>query len=380
MKNNGLLGKRIWLFCRVIDHYGDAAIAWRLARILAHEMRCVVSLFIDDLQTLHALHPAVKENHQQQVCDGISILFWDKDIHFRLPEKTDCVIEMFACTLPESVCQIIVQENALWLNWEYLTAEEWALSVHGLPSLQNNGSTKYFYLMGFDKNSGGLLREKTYTKWQQHFSGSLKEQANFRLHHGLPEKNNKQIFLIFSYSSDVYFRWLSIISHLNKDKWEVWLAGNNQILMNEIKKHPTCAQMEINNIPFVAQTDFDALLTLCDMAVVRGEDSFVRAQYAALPFFWHIYPQAEQAHLPKLAAFWQQIPFVDKALADAHQALSLELNSGVFLSEQDCQASWKILLERLPEWQKSMRQWQKYLFSQPSACEKLAYFWQKRLK
>jgi hypothetical protein len=35
---------------------------------------------------------------------------------------------------------------------------------------------------------------------------------------------------------------------------------------------------------------------------VRGEDSFVRAQWAARPFVWHIYPQADDAHLPKLDA------------------------------------------------------------------------------
>jgi uncharacterized repeat protein (TIGR03837 family) len=36
---------------------------------------------------------------------------------------------------------------------------------------------------------------------------------------------------------------------------------------------------------------------------VRGEDSFVRAQLAGNPLVWHIYPQAEEAHLPKLQAF-----------------------------------------------------------------------------
>jgi uncharacterized repeat protein (TIGR03837 family) len=35
---------------------------------------------------------------------------------------------------------------------------------------------------------------------------------------------------------------------------------------------------------------------------VRGEDSFVRAQWAQKPFVWHIYPQGDDAHLPKLDA------------------------------------------------------------------------------
>ena len=36
---------------------------------------------------------------------------------------------------------------------------------------------------------------------------------------------------------------------------------------------------------------------------MRGEDSFVRAQLAGRPFLWHIYPQADNAHLDKLNAF-----------------------------------------------------------------------------
>jgi hypothetical protein len=37
--------------------------------------------------------------------------------------------------------------------------------------------------------------------------------------------------------------------------------------------------------------------------LVRGEDSFVRAQFAGKPFIWDIYPQDIDAHLKKLDAF-----------------------------------------------------------------------------
>ena len=39
------------------------------------------------------------------------------------------------------------------------------------------------------------------------------------------------------------------------------------------------------------------------MNFVRGEDSFVRAQWAARPFVWHIYPTDDGAHWVKMAAF-----------------------------------------------------------------------------
>ena len=56
-------------------------------------------------------------------------------------------------------------------------------------------------------------------------------------------------------------------------------------------------------IPFLAQDDYDRLLWASDINFVRGEDSFVRAQWAERPFVWQIYPQAENSHLVKLDAF-----------------------------------------------------------------------------
>jgi uncharacterized repeat protein (TIGR03837 family) len=55
---------------------------------------------------------------------------------------------------------------------------------------------------------------------------------------------------------------------------------------------------------------------------VRGEDSFVRAQWAARPFVWHIYPQDDGAHWVKLAAFLARYTAgLDRAHAAAVTAL-----------------------------------------------------------
>ncbi|MFP3562266.1 elongation factor P maturation arginine rhamnosyltransferase EarP, partial [Paraburkholderia sp. SIMBA_049] len=64
----------------------------------------------------------------------------------------------------------------------------------------------------------------------------------------------------------------------------------------------------------VPQADFDRLLWVADVNFVRGEDSFVRAQWARKPFVWHIYPQADDAHLPKLDA---ALAHLSAGLADA---------------------------------------------------------------
>ena len=58
------------------------------------------------------------------------------------------------------------------------------------------------------------------------------------------------------------------------------------------------------------RTTTTALLWLSTVNFVRGEDSFVRAQWAARPCVWHAYPQSDGAHWRKLDAF------VDRHVAD----------------------------------------------------------------
>ena len=61
--------------------------------------------------------------------------------------------------------------------------------------------------------------------------------------------------------------------------------------------------LRLHALPFVSQDEFDAMLWAADLNFVRGEDSFVRAQWAGKPFVWQIYRQEDGAHGPKLDAF-----------------------------------------------------------------------------
>ncbi len=61
--------------------------------------------------------------------------------------------------------------------------------------------------------------------------------------------------------------------------------------------------LTVQVLPFVRQDQYDPLLWCCDFNAVRGEDSFVRAQWAGRPMLWHIYQQDEDIHLDKLEAF-----------------------------------------------------------------------------
>jgi hypothetical protein len=64
--------------------------------------------------------------------------------------------------------------------------------------------------------------------------------------------------------------------------------------------------VKITPLPFLPQPEFDRLLWSCDLNLVRGEDSWLRALWAGKPWLWQAYPQTETTHLDKLEAFLQR--------------------------------------------------------------------------
>ncbi|MDO5686015.1 MAG: elongation factor P maturation arginine rhamnosyltransferase EarP [Neisseria sp.] len=366
----------IWIFCRVIDNFGDAGVACRLANVL-QAADCSVRLFIDDLPTLAALQPQLNLDADEQHLDGVQISRWSESLTLAdTSPAPDCIIEMFACELPTEVRKIIQKNNSLWLNWEYLTAEDWAEELHLMPSPQADGTQKYFYFMGFGEKSGGLLRE-THLPMNANLSGSLKTLRLFA----------------FGYAAPLWADWLHCWERLDKPL-TLTLAGGQVVhslqhtglLPHDALNLPDetwhTGSVELRRAPFVAQSAFDELLQRADVLMVRGEDSFVRAQYAAKPFFWHIYPQAEQAHVVKLHAFWERVyPYFPPALMAAHRALSDELNGVHTLSDTQRLRYWQDVLCELPAWTQAMQAWREHLFRQPAAQTKLiSLIREKRLK
>jgi uncharacterized repeat protein (TIGR03837 family) len=101
----------------------------------------------------------------------------------------------------------------------------------------------------------------------------------------------------------------------------------------------------------VAQSDYDKLLWSCDFNFVRGEDSFVRAQWAQRPFVWHIYPQDENLHHKKLRAFLNTF----KPATDTLKSLNLAWN-GVQV-KQNWLEQWKQIQQECGQIQQESDLW-----------------------
>src|SRR5436190_18143119 len=128
--------QRFDIFCKVVDNFGDAGVSWRLARQLVREHDIAVTLWIDALASLAKIAPDVDRVRDDQVHAGVRIRAWTEPFcHFDLP---DVVIEAFGCGLPQAYLDAMVAapRPPVWINLEYLSAEPWVESAHGLPSPQ----------------------------------------------------------------------------------------------------------------------------------------------------------------------------------------------------------------------------------------------------
>lgn len=373
-----------WVFVRVIDNYGDAGVGWRLSCLLAEYLHMHVRLWIDDTDALNKLVPAPEQQAR------ITIEAWQGDamMQQQLSAAVDpvLVIETFGCELPPQVLERMRQRRPLWLNWEYLTAEDWAVGLHAMSSLQPNGLEKYFWFMGIDADSGGLLREPDYLAEREKFRQQPKLQQAFRQEYGLPLQHTGQLWLVFAYTSGQWAQWMAMWQQADTPV-TLWFAGGQVIESLRAAKliAPEELQQEgdicelgnvtLVRIPFVPQAAFDRLLWLADAAIVRGEDSFVRALWAGLPFFWHIYRQDDDVHLQKLHSFWfKAMQGWPAELRQAFTVLSDDLNGAGAVSSLKREQAWQYLCAHWQSWVKSAAAWSEMLHGQDNALEKLARF------
>ena len=287
------------IFCKIVDNYGDIGVCWRLAKQLANEYGFHVRLLVDDFTVAAKIIPHLSLNNATQQIDNIEILSIDNK---NIP-PAQVVIETFSCGLPEAYLQQMVQVKSRWINLDYLSAEDWVNDFHAKPSPHPTlAITKYFFFPGFTQNTGGLIREKNLLAERDSFLVSKQQQAAFWQKLGvLPDEQAIKISL-FCYSKADLTGLFSALKAQNKPIQ--LLVPDNPLISDFIAINIHYADnIQVCPIPFLSQKDYDQLLWACDLNFVRGEDSWIRAIWAAKPFIWQPYIQTENTHLVKLEAF-----------------------------------------------------------------------------
>ncbi len=337
------------IFCVVVDNYGDIGVTWRLAKQLANEYQIPVKLWVDDLKSFSHILPTLDPTLASQHFSGVNILHWTNPLPEPF-EPGDVLIEAFACELPETIKQQLARLHQnqpervpVWLNLEYLSAEDWVEGCHGLPSMQASGIKKFFYFPGFTPKTGGLICENELFTQRDAWQGDAANKLTLFDQLGLKGiKVDDTVISVFSYETGA----LPALC----EQWQQQASAEHKIhalipkgrSLNSLTHllpcpiadlHPgqqiSLGNLTLHILPMTDQQGFDRLLWSCDFNIVRGEDSFLRAQWAAKPFIWHIYPQEDDYHLIKLEAFIQlYCDNLPPEIADTWSKLNLAFNQG----------------------------------------------------
>jgi uncharacterized repeat protein (TIGR03837 family) len=299
------------IFCKVIDNHGDIGVCWRLCAQLAGRGD-QVRLWIDDASALEWMAP--------EGDPGIQVLPWNAQSS---ATPGDVVIEAFGCELEppfQSALAAATQERRrqpFWINLEYLTAEPFAERNHGLPSPvlagPAAGLTKHFFYPGFSAGTGGLLREDDLAQRQAAF-----DRAAWLRSLEIDALAPARLISLFCYEPPALESLLMDCAAGAHTSHLLVTAGRaTDAVRRIVEKHaqadpgwPRGTSLSISYLPLLSQKDFDHLLWACELNFVRGEDSLVRALWAGRPFVWQLYPQEDDAHHAKLAAFldWLDAP------------------------------------------------------------------------
>lgn len=377
------------IFCKIVDNYGDIGICWRLAQQLAHEHALNVRLFIDEVSVAKKIIPNLDIDKPQQTVNQVQVVTWASiETNQIARNEVDVVLETFGCELPAHYLQHLAPET-VWINLEYLSAENWVSEFHAKPSRHPTlPLTKYFFFPGFFEDTGGLIREHDLISQRDVFVASQELQKDYWQRGAGVEIDTSAINIsLFCYpqatiknlieglkTSDQKINLFIPIGNTVKDISSIFDDTNLDI--GDVFQQDN---VTIQVLPFLSQDDYDLLLWACDLNFVRGEDSWIRAIWAAKPFVWQPYIQADDAHLIKLNAF---LDFYTQDLSDETKTLinQTHLSWSGYVKSNATDNIWLRLIDQLSDIAIINKTLAETLSSQADLATKLVMFSEKLQK
>ena len=370
------------IFCTVVDNYGDVGVAWRLARQLAGEHAIAARLFVDDMHALARLAPEIDAAASEQRARGIDVRRWGGAHADLAADPGDVVVEAFGCGLPAAYLGAMAARGRppVWINLEYLSAEPWIEGCHALASRHATlPLTRYFFFPGFTAKSGGLLRERDLVARRDRFRTDPSARAALWQALGIAAPAIEALVVsLFCYPNAPLPSLLDAWAEGDRPMLCVVPEGTASAMLERwtggaglrAGKRFSRGRLTLAAVPFVAQDDYDQLLWACDVNFVRGEDSFVRALWAARPLVWHVYPQTENAHRLKLDAFLARYG----AALPPDPAAALRSHASAWNGDGDAGATWQQFAAALPALRIHAESWASALAAQSDLADGLVKF------
>lgn len=369
------------ILCRVVDNFGDAGVCWRFARQLAGEHGWRIRLTIDRPGLLERLGARTRTDAGR---GSIAVEQWpgsathgvtDLDTDF----DTDVLVSAFGADPPPRLRASLAgaPRRPLWVNLEYLSAEDWVDTHHGLSSTKPaDGAIEHFYYPGYGAHTGGLLRERALFARRDTFVSSPGRRdwlARWKID---APADDERVATLFCYPQAPLAAWFAALAN-GAGRWRVLVPEGvaDAALSGYFGHSPAIGRslrdgnLVVQRIPFLPQDDYDRLLWSADLNLVRGEDSWVRAQWAARPFLWQPYRQEGGAQLVKLRAFLRRAGFTPE-VGSAMRAWS---------GDGDWPATWRAFESRLDALRGGYARWTAALGAQDDLCTRFVDFCVRRL-
>lgn len=332
----------VTILCKVVDNFGDIGVVCRLARALSAYPNLKMRIVVDNLHSFALLEPDVQPDSEQQDVKGIRILNWNaaetclREFRSNPPR---IIIECFQCGRPDWLETLLFDEtvpnivNIIMLD--YLSAEPYTETFHRLQSLTRSARVqKVNFMPGFTPKTGGLILDRAFLKsLKRGACPSLPRQAAPRMLPAsrsilsallpcplppllgdtpkTPDSPFPVLFFSYSGNQSPLVSALQTFSVKKRRAVHILLAqgagfDSFKTAFNNAfaKDAPSAAgkTLFLTELPFLPQTEWDALLCRTPLLFVRGEDSLSRACLCGVPFVWHAYPQSEDYQLVKVQA------------------------------------------------------------------------------
>jgi uncharacterized repeat protein (TIGR03837 family) len=224
--------------------------------------------------------------------------------------------------------------------------------------------TKWFFYPGFTRRTGGLLREPGLVERLDRLDAGA-----WLATHGATRRPGERVVSLFCYANTAV---RALLGALSMQPTLLLATAGPAAAQVGAALGPALARGALRALPlpFLPQPEYDLLLAASDLNFVRGEDSFVRAQWAAKPFVWHIYPQDDGAHAAKLMAF------LDLFFAGADPTLTARVR-GLWTAWNGL-SSEALSLAAAGPWQAHARTWRDGLVAQDDLTTRLLGFVHER--
>ncbi len=262
--------------------------------------------------------PVAGADRARQAVGGIVIEHWHEPAHAGdTLEVADVVIEAFGCELPPIyVAAMARRERApVWLNLEYLSAEDWVADFHLRPSPHPRYPlTKTFFFPGLGPGTGGVLKERASRRRARGLRGVATGARSVvaEAHRRTPPPATATVISLFAYENPAVDSLL--------EQWRD--SADADRAAGAGRPHFRCSRALFRSAARFARGF--ACRRAAASAPTRSLSPNNPLRRAALgqptsisyaarirscapngppnPFVWHIYPQADDAHLPKLDA------------------------------------------------------------------------------